>query len=234
MNTKRSKLTHLTKGLEQKVRPIHEMSTIYDAHYADLQHDLALFPDGRGRAAAKLAEIRLAVAWRYRRQLPLKDPAVTTIPYWRWFWPRIESEVKYQELRYTLSLRPPKGRASTVHKAILEEAGRRARHIALNSKLYKYILQGRRDRDQLLFEAEPATAHSHSEWLAALWAFERYETFLRTRYPDSFSHDVSTQRQLAGGNIHSRPADMKGSEDRDRAEMDNTPLPPTHRLHFMP
>jgi hypothetical protein len=34
-----------------------------------------------------------------------------------------------------------------------------------------------------------ALAHDHSEWLAAGWAFERYDTFLRTRYPDSFSHD---------------------------------------------
>jgi hypothetical protein len=145
------------------------MSTIYDAHFKALHHDLALFPDGRGRAAAKLAEVRLAVAWRYRRQLPLKDPAVTTIPYCRWFWPRIESEVKYQELRYTLSLRPPKGKASTVHNAVLEEAGRRARHIALNPSLYKYILQARRDRDRLLFDGDPAKAHTYSEGLAACY-----------------------------------------------------------------
>jgi hypothetical protein len=205
------------------------MSTIYDAHYKALQQDLALFPDGRGRASAKLAEIRLAVAWRYRRQLPIKDPTVTTIPYWRWFWPRIESEVKYQELRYTLSLRPPKGKASTVHNAVLEEAGRRARHIALNPRLYKYILQGRRDQDRSLFDGNPATAYSHSKWLAALWAFERYDTFLRTRYPDSFSHDVSTQRQLADGNILSHPTQ---GECDDQAEFDPAPLPPTYRLHF--
>jgi hypothetical protein len=212
------------------------MSTIYDAHYAALQHDLALFPDGRGRAAAKLAEIRLAVAWRYRRQLPLAEPAVTTIQYWRWFWPRIEGEVKYQELRYTLSLQPPKGRATTVHKTVLEEAGRRARHIALNPKLYKYILQGRRDQDRTLFDGDPATAYGHAEWLAALWAFERYETFLRTRYPDSFSHHPSAQAQLAAGNKASYPADdeQRDSEEYDQAEFAQAPLPQTHKLLFMP
>lgn len=205
--------------------------------------DLALFPDGCGRASAKLAEIRLAVAWRYRRQLPLADPAVTTIQYWRWFWPRVESEVKYQELRYTLSLKPPKGRASTVHNAVLEEAGRRARHIALNQSLYRYILQGRGDRDRTFFDTDAATAHALSEWLAALWAFERYDAYLRSRYPNSFTQGLSiktlsTQGQYAASNSHGHQTDREereAIEQRDNPEIGNADvnsaaLPPTRRL----
>jgi hypothetical protein len=79
------------------------MSAIYDAHYEAMQQGLRKCREGRGSSVIAVAEMRLAIAWRYRLGMPLADETVSPVAYWRWHWPRFESEVKYRELRYTLA-----------------------------------------------------------------------------------------------------------------------------------
>jgi hypothetical protein len=160
------------------------MSLIYDNHYKSLQQKLLRHQirRGRGGSAIKISEIRLAIAWRYRRELPLEDPTVTPTRYWRLYWPRIEAVVKYEELRYTLTLFPPKGTKAQRRATLLEEMGRRTRHVRANPMLYTYIRLDRHDRDARLFGGDPAIAQANSEWLASCWAFDRYDTWLNTRY----------------------------------------------------
>lgn len=167
------------------------MSLIYDRHYDALQERLIRFQINRGRggSALRISEIRLAIAWRYRRQLPLEDVTVTPTQYWRRYWPRIESVVKYEELRYTLALCPPRGSKAEQHAALLEETARRQRHIQTNPRLYTYIRLGRTDRDTTLFGEDLAVARTNGEWIAALRAFDRYVTWLGTRYPGALLVD---------------------------------------------
>jgi hypothetical protein len=155
----------------------------YHEHFEALQKDLQEWPDHPGRGGLRVVEARLAIAWRYRLTLPLDRADLTTVWYWRWQWPRFECVVKYQELRYTLALCPPKGTAEEQRAVILEESCRRLRHIELNPGLFAYIQSGRTNRDFRLFGRNPTTAHLNSEWLAGLWAFDRYERYLEGRFP---------------------------------------------------
>jgi hypothetical protein len=159
------------------------MSAIYDAHYEAMQADLRKCHFGRRRSTITVAEMRMAIAWRYRLQLPLADSTISPITYWRWHWPRFDSEVKYQELRYTLSCYPPKGPAAEIRATILEEQVRRLRHIEINPALFGYVESGRIDRDLELFARDQGTTHASSEWIAGLWAFDRYDRYLEARFP---------------------------------------------------
>jgi hypothetical protein len=90
------------------------MATLsYHEHFEALQKDLQEWPDHPGRGGLRVVEARLAIAWLYRLQLPLDPADPATAAYWRWQWPRFECVVKYQELRYTLALCPPKGTAGS-------------------------------------------------------------------------------------------------------------------------
>jgi hypothetical protein len=161
------------------------MSLIYDLHFEALQKRLNIIQVTRGKGGTTLpiSEIQLAIAWRARRQLPLHDPTVSMTDYWRRFFPRIEAEVKYRELRYTFALSPPKGTRAQRRTAFIEESARRKRHIEGNPILYTYIRMDRHDKDAALFGRDPAIAKANSEWLAGLWAFDRYQTWLSVRYP---------------------------------------------------
>jgi hypothetical protein len=157
--------------------------TTYEDLYEQLQAELGQRYHQRGRTAARNAETRLAIAWRYRHRLPLENVTVSPVTYWRWHWPRFESEVKYQEMRYTLGLFPPKGSREEMRRIILEERTRRVHHIQSDPELFSYLRNGRIDLDSELFTIEPAIAVKNSEWIAGLWAFDRYELFIEGRFP---------------------------------------------------
>ena len=53
--------------------------------------------------------MRLAIAWRYRLQLPLEDASISPVTYWRLQWPLFECEVKYQEPQFTPGSIPTEG-----------------------------------------------------------------------------------------------------------------------------
>jgi hypothetical protein len=159
------------------------MSAIYDAHFEAMQESLRKCREGGRRSIIAVGEMRLAIAWRYRLQLPLEDPSISPVTYWRWQWPLFECEVKYQELRYTLALCPPRGTAEEQRALVLEESCRRIRHIELKPGLFGYIQSGRANRDFQLFGNSAVAAHRNSEWLAGLWAFDRYDRFLEARFP---------------------------------------------------
>jgi hypothetical protein len=174
------------------------MSLCYDNHYQSLQQKLFRHQvcRGRGGSALRITEIRLAIAWNYRRELPLKGIPVTPIAYWRLYWPRIESAVKYEELRYTLALFPPKGTKSQRRATLLEELTRRTRHMESNPRLYAYIRLDRHDQDARLFGQDPAIAQSNSEWLASCWAFDRYVTWLNIRYREVLAVDAEDDKAI--------------------------------------
>jgi HTH-type transcriptional regulator / antitoxin HigA len=155
----------------------------YDELYEAMQVGLEKRSHVRGRGAVQRAEIRLAIAWRYRNRLPLGNVTVLPVTYWRWHWPRFESEVQYQELRYTLALCPPSGRAEEMRRAFQEERARRGRHIEIDPALFRYCCDGRFDLDGELFGGDPGVALANSAWIAKLWAFERYEFFIEGRFP---------------------------------------------------
>jgi hypothetical protein len=157
--------------------------TTYDELYGEMQTELEQGSHVRGRGAVRRAEIRLGIAWRYRNRLPLGNVPVLPVTYWRWHWPRFESEVQYQEMRYTLALCPPRGRAEEMRRAFQEERARRRQHIETNQKLFRYCCNGRIDLDGELFGGDPEVALSNSEWIAKLWAFERYDYFIEGRFP---------------------------------------------------
>jgi hypothetical protein len=157
--------------------------TTYDELYDEMQAVLEKRSHVRGRGAVQRAEIRLGIAWRYRNRLPLENIPVLPVTYWRWHWPRFESEVQYQELRYMLALYPPTGRAEEKRRALQEERVRRSRHIETDPKLFQYCRNGRFDMDGELFGSNPVVALANSEWIAKLWAFERYDYFIEGRFP---------------------------------------------------
>jgi hypothetical protein len=157
--------------------------TTYDDLYRQMQTELTQRDRHRGRSASRDAERRLAIAWRHRHLLPLENVAVLPVTYWRWHWPRFESEVKYQELRYTLGLFPPRGTREEKLRIILEERSRRVHHIRSNLELFTYLRNGRIDLDGELFTRDPAIAAKNSDWIAALWAFDRYELYIEERFP---------------------------------------------------
>jgi RteC protein len=161
------------------------MSTIYDQHYQLLKEKLSRYQPsrGRGHSAATVFEIRLGLAWRFLQELPLDDPSVGMAAYYRHYYPRIQSEVTYNELCYTLALTLPKGPKPQVRAMVVEEHYRIDRHIGSNPRLYAYIRLGRHDQDANLFGQDLQTAQHNSDWLAALWAFDRYKTYLNERYP---------------------------------------------------
>jgi hypothetical protein len=164
------------------------LSAAYDQHYDKMIRALDAHYEGPVRLTAATAEIRLGIAWRYRQQLPLPGVTVGVIDYWRHCFPRIDAEVRFQELRYTLALFPPKGASAVVRKAVLQEHARRDRHIDSNPRLYTYLRLDRHDQDDTLFGQDPALALSNSQWLATLWAFDRYKDYLHRRYPRHITH----------------------------------------------
>jgi hypothetical protein len=185
------------------------MSLVYDNHYASLQQKLLRHQvcRGRGGSALRITEIRLAIAWRYRRQMPLVYTLVTPIQYWRHYWPRIEAVVKYEELRYILALFPPKGAKSQRRATLLEEMTRRTRHMESNPRLYAYIRLDCHDQDARLFGQDPAIVQSNSEWLTGCWAFDRYATWLNIRYREVLAVDArgrqgNNPKSLAGICLH--------------------------------
>ncbi len=155
----------------------------YEGLYNELQAELGQHYDRRGRAAARDVEARLAIAWRYRHRLPLENVPLWPITYWRWHWPRFESEVKYQEMLYTFSCYLPTGTRAERQQLFFEERARRVGHIRSDPEFFRYLRNGRIDRDRKMFMGDVATAQQHSEWIALLWAYDRYEDFIAARFP---------------------------------------------------